>query len=251
MDEQTIQLLIDLHICNKRQGPGSDQVFKRALELSGIDTNAELSIADIGCGTGSATIPLLKTTNAHITAVELLPAFLEVAAKQAESEGLADRLTTVEADMAELPFEDNQFDVMWSEGAIYNIGFAKGVALWKRFLKADGVLVASEITWLTTDVPQELQDHWNTEYPEVATASEKIKVLEDAGYTPLGYFPLATDCWLEEYYNPIEAGLDGFLARNNNSEEAQAVADAERKEIALYKKYKDHFSYGMYIAKKL
>lgn len=249
MDEQTLKLLTDLHLNNKRQGPGSDEAFVQALALSGIDVEAEIQVADIGCGTGSATIPLLKATNAQVTAVDFLPAFLEELEKQAEAQGVSDRLATLVADMSDLPFTDNQFDAVWSEGAIYNIGFKTGVNAWKRFVKPGGVLVASEITWLTANTPDELREHWNNEYPEVATASEKMEVLENAGYTPIGYFPLSANCWLEEYYNPIEAGLEDFLSRNGNTEEAQVIAEAERKEIALYKKYKDYVSYGMYIAR--
>jgi ubiquinone/menaquinone biosynthesis C-methylase UbiE len=249
MDEQTIKLLTDLHIHNKRQGPGSDGAFNLALSLSGIDVEADVQIADIGCGTGSATLPLLRDTKAHVTAVDFLPAFLDELKKQAETEGLTGRLTVLAEDMANLPFTDNQFDAIWSEGAIYNIGFKTGVEEWKRFLKPNGVLVASEITWLTADTPKELKEHWNQEYPEVATASEKMQILEEAGYTPIGYFPLDTKCWLEEYYNPIEASLDDFLSHNGNTAEAQEIAEAERKEIKLYKKYKDYVSYGMYIAK--
>jgi hypothetical protein len=42
-----------------------------------------------------------------------------------------------------------------------------------------------------------------------------------------------------------------FLKRNGNSEGAQAIVDAEENEIALYEKYKTHYSYGVYIARKL
>jgi len=249
MDEQTLKLLTNLHLNNKRQGPGSDTAFKQALSLSRIDVEAEIQIADIGCGTGSATIPLLKATNAHVTAVDFLPAFLDKLKKQAETQGVVDRLTTLSADMSDLPFTKNQFDAIWSEGAIYNIGFKAGIYEWKRFIKPGGVLVASEITWLTANTPDELLQHWNNEYPEVATASEKMKTLEEAGYTPIGYFPLTTDCWLEEYYHPIEASFEDFLSRNGNTRETQAIVEIEKKEIALYKKYKDYVSYGMYVAK--
>ncbi len=42
-----------------------------------------------------------------------------------------------------------------------------------------------------------------------------------------------------------------FLARNENSEDAQAIVAAEKKEIALYEKFKKHYSYGVYIARKV
>jgi hypothetical protein len=42
-----------------------------------------------------------------------------------------------------------------------------------------------------------------------------------------------------------------FLARNANNEIAQAIVEAEKKEIALYEKFKKYYSYGVYIARKL
>ena len=251
MDEETLKLLTDLHINNKRQGPGSEVTFERALDLSGIDVEATLSIADIGCGTGSATMSLLQHTKANIVAVELLPAFLEKLRTYANEAGVDSRLTTVEADMSDLPFNDGQFDVIWSEGAIYNIGFEEGVKNWKRFLKHNGVLVASEITWLRSDVPEEVRSHWSQEYPEIDVASNKISILERYGYSPIGYFTLTPDCWLDEYYNPIKEGLSAFLKRNEKSAKAKEIVEAEKREYELYKKYQDYYSYGMYIARKL
>jgi len=251
MDEETLRLLTDLHINNHHQGPGGDTAFARALELSGIAIQAPLKIADIGCGTGSATIPLLQHTNATITAVELLPAFLEKLKVHAEAAGVADRLQTVEADMANLPFQDEQLDAIWSEGAIYNIGFENGVNKWKRFLKPNGVLVVSEITWTRSDTPEELKSHWEREYSKVDFASNKIAVLEKNGYSPIGYFILTPDCWLENYYEPIQEGLSAFLERNQNSAKAVEIVEAEKREYELYKKYQDFYSYGVYIARKL
>ena len=49
----------------------------------------------------------------------------------------------------------------------------------------------------------------------------------------------------------MQNSFTDFLKRNNNSEEAQAIVNAEKKEIALYEKYKKYFSYGVYIARKL
>jgi len=251
MDEETLKLLVDLHIANHRQGPGSKAATLQALALSGIETTAEIAIADIGSGTGAATIPLLQHTKARVTAVELLPAFLEELQKHAHAAGVAERVTTVEADMGALPFQAEQFDAIWSEGAIYNIGFEKGIKEWKQFLKPGGTLVVSEITWLQPEVPEELRAYWAAEYPEMATAATKIAQLEAAGYQLLGYFPLSTDCWLDNYYHPLEASFADFLERHPHSEAAQEIIAAEEKEIALYKRYQEYVSYGVYIAKKL
>jgi SAM-dependent methyltransferase len=61
--------------------------------------------------------------------------------------------------METLPFTEGEFDVIWSEGAVYNMGFEAGVSAWRRFLKPGGKLIVSEITWLSATRPPELQSH--------------------------------------------------------------------------------------------
>lgn len=244
-----LRLLIDLHRRAARQGPGGDAETLRALELANVDRAAPLRVADIGCGTGAATLVLARTLNAHVTAVDFLREFLIELESRAAEAGLGERISTLCCSMEALPFEDGAFDLLWSEGAIYDMGFERGIEAWRRFLKPGGVLVASEITWLTTERPAELDEHWQREYPEIATASERFRILEAHGYTPIGYFVLPEHCWLDNYYGPMRAGFADFLARHDRSEAAQAVVAAERHEIDLYERHRAHFGYGVYVAR--
>lgn len=243
------QLLLDLHKRAQRQGPGSDAATRQAMEMTGLDLSRPLRIADIGCGTGAASIVLAQNLNATITAVDLFDDFLKVLQERAQAAGVADKIETLACSMDALPFEDSSFDLIWAEGAIYNIGFENGISQWRRFLKPGGLLVASEITWLTKNRPHEVEVHWMSEYPEIASASEKLRILENHGYMPSGYFVLPESCWLTNYYEPMQASFDAFLSRNGNSEEARAIVAQEQHEIALYEKYKAYYSYGMYLAR--
>ncbi|ASC71390.1 Sarcosine/dimethylglycine N-methyltransferase [Halomicronema hongdechloris C2206] len=245
------QLLIDLHKGADRQGPGGDAETRMAIDLSMVDRAAPLQIADIGCGTGSSTLLLAQQLNAQITAVDFLQDFLEVLESKADRAGLSGKISTLSGSMDSLPFSEGEFDVIWSEGAIYNIGFEKGVTDWRRYLKVGGILVVSDITWITASRPSELQTYWQGEYPEIDVASAKIGLLEKKGYAPIGYFVLPEYCWLDNYYRPMQNSFKSFLNRNGNSEEAQAIVEAGNREIELYEKYKTHYSYGVYIAKKL
>jgi ubiquinone/menaquinone biosynthesis C-methylase UbiE len=244
------ELLIDLHKRAKRQGPGGDAETEKSVSLSMIDPSIPLKIADIGCGTGSSTIILARLLNAQITAVDFLPDFIEVLESNAEDLDLADKISTLTSSMDNLPFDDEEYDVIWSEGAIYNIGFEKGIKEWKRFLKTGGLLIVSEITWISAIRPSELQEYWKNEYPEIDTASSKISILEKNGYSSIAYFVLPEHCWLDNYYQPMQDSFKDFLKRNTNSKRAQSIVDAEKIEIAMYEKYKAHYSYGVYIAKK-
>ncbi len=249
--EDYLRLLIALHKSAKRQGPGGDAETRKIIDLAMLAPSATLKIADIGCGTGSSTISLAHQLNAQMTAVDFLPDFIDVLKANAENEGLAKKVDTLVCSMDNLPFSNEEYDVIWSEGAVYNIGFEKGVNYWRRFLKPGGLLIVSEITWLTNERPSEIQKHWATEYSEINTASAKISIIEKGGYSPVAYFFLPEHCWLDNYYLPMQNRFTEFLERNANSEKAQAIVDDEKKEIALYEKYKKYYSYGVYIARKL
>lgn len=114
-----------------------------------------------------------------------------------------------------------------------------------------GYIAISELTWKTKNRPKEIEEHWNNEYPEIDTASEKIRILEENGFSPVGFFFLPEKSWIENYYDPIEKRFDTFLQKHRNSDIAKSIVEGEKREIALYKKYKDYLSYGFYVAKKL
>jgi cyclopropane fatty-acyl-phospholipid synthase-like methyltransferase len=245
-----LELIVDFHKDAIRQGPGSTDETLKALELTGLDQKEDLKIADIGCGTGSHTIVLAQNTNAQIIGVDLFPEFLDKLDNKAKELGLQDRITTLAKSMEDLTFDREEFDIIWSEGAIYNMGFKTGVNNWKNYLKAGGYLCVSEVTWITDSRPKELEEFWMQEYPEIDRASNKINFLEDNGFTLAGYFYLNQDSWIENYYKPMEKRFSTFLERHNNSEMAKDVIKEYKNEIEHYQTYKDYYSYGFYIARK-
>lgn len=56
---------------------------------------------------------------------------------------------------------------------------------------------------------------------------------------------------MKNYYEPIKNRLQKFLERHNNSESAKQIYESSIEEIEIYEKYKDYYSYGFYIAKKI
>jgi SAM-dependent methyltransferase len=249
--DDRFDLLADLHIDGERQGPGSDEATRRAIALAGLEGASDLTVADVGCGTGASTLVLADDLDAHIVAVDFLPPFLARLDDAARRSGLADRITTVADSMDALSFAEGSLDVIWSEGAIYNIGFENGVSSWRPFLKPGGVLAVSELTWLTHQRPAELEEYWAKEYSEVSTASAKFAALEVAGYSPVGYFALPESCWLDHYYRPLQRRFAAFLDRHHHSPAANDIVEAEQHEIDLYQRFSAFVSYGFYIATRL
>lgn len=246
-----LELIIDLHKNSDRQGPGSEKDTLKALGFLNFDNHKTLHVADIGCGSGGQTITLAQQLNAQIAAVDLFPEFLNALQKKAQHLGLLNKITTVEASMDALSFKKQSLDLIWAEGAIYNIGFENGVKQWKDYLKAGGYLAVSEITWMTQSRPKEIEDFWTQEYPEIDTAANKINLLERNGYSLAGYFNLNEDSWIEHYYKPMQARFELFLNRHGYTELARKVVADNQAEIKMHQKFKDYYSYGFYIARNL
>lgn len=164
---EDLELLIYLDKHGDRQGPGSDAETKRAITLASLDDSQCLEIADLGCGTGASTLCLANNLNAEIIAIDFVPEFIEILRQKIDIHNLKQRFYPKVKSIDDLDFSNNELDVIWSEGAIYNIGFEKGIHYWRQFLKPKGVLAVSEITWLTDHRPHEIQAYWSTHYPEI------------------------------------------------------------------------------------
>jgi SAM-dependent methyltransferase len=191
-----------------------------------------------------------RLPNARIIAVDLFPEFLDILTERASAAGCSEQIETLAESMDSLALAAESLDLIWSEGAIYNMGFARGIEAWRPFLRPGGVMAISEITWLRPDPPEEIRQHWDSEYPEIATASEKIAVLERAGYDLLGYLVLPPANWIDNYYEPTEARTPAFLERHAGLPEAAEVVAIQRQEADLFNRYQGWFSYGFYVARK-
>ncbi|NDV78236.1 class I SAM-dependent methyltransferase [Dysgonomonas sp. 511] len=243
-------LIADFFKHLNRQGPGSLQVTKQA--LSYIDNLSQVkNMADIGCGTGTQTLTLATNTNAHITAIDLIPEMIEVMDTRIVDAGMSDRITTIVGSMDNLPFEESLLDLMWAEGSIYGIGYERGMNEWHKYLKTGGYIAVSEATWFTNERPAEIEEFWNENYPEIDTAPVKIRQMQDAGYTPVAYFKLPEYTWIDCFFKEMPPVAKDFLTRNGNNETAKIFIEMVEHEESLYMKYKEYYGYGFYIGKKI
>lgn len=234
----------------ERQGPGSTESTIKALSF--IDNlTCESHIADLGCGTGAQTIVLAQNTPAKISAIDLFDDFVSKLNNKATELGLQNRITGITGSMENLAFIEEELDLIWSEGAIYNIGFEKGVNYWKKYLKPEGYLAITEASWLTDVRPREIESFWNDAYPEIDTISNKISILQKAGYVALATFILPTNCWTDNFYVPQRNAQKLFIKKYANNKTAEELVANQLHEANLYAKYKDYYGYVFYICKKM
>ena len=158
--------------------------------------------------------------------------------------GLQDRVEGIVGSMDKLPFAEEELDLIWSEGAIYNIGFERGLNEWRKFL------AVSESSWFTAERPEEIHRFWMDMYPEIDTIPNKMAQIQRAGYVPIASFILPENCWTEHYYAPQVPVQEMFLHQYPGNEAAAELVASLRHEEELYRRYKEFYGYVFYIAKK-
>jgi len=256
MEEKTtildfdVNLICEYYLGMERQGPGSPEVTLKALSF--IDNLSENSrIADLGCGTGGQTMTLAQHTSGSITGIDNFSGFIDRLNATARRLGLSDRVKGVVGSMDALTFGDEELDLIWSEGAIYNIGFERGMNEWRRYLKQGGYVAVSEVTWFTNERPEEIEQFWLSVEPNIDTVANKVAQMQKAGYVPVATFILPENCWTDNFYTPAVAAQKAFLQKHDGNATVEAFIASERREAELYAKYKAFYGYVFYIGKKL
>lgn len=233
-----------------RQGPGSDRDTLRALEFVKSFLPSHPRVADIGCGTGGPTVTLARALDGcSITAIELLTPMMEGLKRHIAQEGLEERITPMQLSMEELPFEEKSYDLLWAEGSIYHIGYEKGLREWRRFLKPGGCIAITECCWLSQGKPA--NSRWITEnFVEIDTIPNKLHTFAMCGYRPVALFVLPSDCWTQNYYTPIERGMEEFLQEYDADARAQLFIERMKEEIEAYHRWKEYYGYVFFVGQK-
>lgn len=113
-------------------------------------------VLDIACGTGDFSIAIAKKTDASVTGLDLSEGMLKVMDEKVRKEGLQDRISTLQGDCENMPFEDCSFDCVTIGFGIRNFEHRE-TALREilRVLRPDGKLIILELS-----IPQNPVIRW-------------------------------------------------------------------------------------------
>lgn len=232
-----------------RQGPGDEKSAEKAFrKLTGLPGCPE--ILDVGCGTGKQTIALAKLTTGRITALDNYAPFIGILKNKIRQTDYADRIHCIVGDMASMDFEGGTFDLIWSEGAAYIMGFKNALETWKPLLRPGGYMVVSELVWFREDAPQEVRYFFAKEYPDMKHYKQIFTSIESAGYEMIDYFPLPGESWWTDYYTPVEKKIAEMKNKYGDNKDAQVIFDAFLVETDMHSNYSEYYGYGFYIMQK-
>jgi len=242
------KIFFEIHTDLPRESPGRDDFTRRAFET--IPHMERPRILDIGCGPGTPTMELARLSDGEVVGLDNHQPYLERLTRKAEEAGLTERVSAVNGSMFELPFPDAEFDVIWAEGAIYIIGFDRGLEEWRRLLRPGGYIAVQEVVWLKNDTqPNDLHAFWSAGYPAMRDIPANLAAIKQLGFDLVDSFPLPPDVWWDEYYGPLQVRLRMLREKYAGNREALALLDDEQVEIDMFHRYSDWYGTAFFIMK--
>jgi cyclopropane fatty-acyl-phospholipid synthase-like methyltransferase len=232
-----------------RQGPGDNESTRSALAMIQPLPN-DVRILDIGCGSGTQTIELAGNTSGTITALDNHQPFLDELDRRVSREGLTERIKVVNGSMFSLDFAKESFDVIWSEGAIFIIGFEAGLEAFKPLLKPGGYLAVTDLCWIRDNPPGEIAAFFGTEYPAIMSGAECLESIGRTGYEQAGSFTLPESTWWDSYYRPLETGIKGMRRKYPGNERVEELCRTMERETDMYRKYANYYGYVFFVMRK-
>jgi len=245
-----MELFWELHSDLPREGPGDSKSTARAYAAA-IDLPTQPKILDIGCGPGMQTLDLARLSGGEIIAIDFHQPFLDELVRRAKEAGLDEHIQARKLSMFEMDFAPEQFDLVWSEGAIYIMGFEQGFNACFSLLKSGGYMAVTEASWFKPNPPREALNFWKAAYPEMGSIDENIHRLERQRYKLVDHFHLPDSSWWENYYHPLAGRITMLRKKYAGNIEAQSQLDEEYAEIELFRKYSSYYGYEFYIAQKI
>jgi len=244
-----LEYFYELFINLPRGGPGDNKSTRRAFTYL-KNLPFEPLILDIGCGHGMQTIELTRISNGKIIALDNYQLFLDILMKKAKEEGFEKRIITKNKSMLEMDFKNDTFDIIWSEGALYFMGFQNGLKRCYQLLKKNGYLVVTEAVLLLPNLPKSLKKFWDEEYPDIKDVKDNISLIQNEGFELLTHFTMPKSSWIDNYYTPMEKKIEELKKKYHDNKIALQVFKDCKKEIKIYKKYSDYFGYEFFIMQK-
>lgn len=226
----------------EKLGPGGNTHTQRILQL--LPKQKFRNIVDAGCGTGRQTMVLAKELGTPIHAVDSCELFLKDLLRRAKEAGIEHLVQVHCMDMKDIPKVFQHIDLLWSEGAAYNIGFSTALTTWAPAINPDGFAVVSELSWLREQIPDAVREFFLSGYPDMQSVQQNIAVAETAGYKVRTTYTLPKESWVEGYYDILEPRAKALVDRPDPSVRSFAVDTV--KEIEIFERSEDSYGYVFY-----
>lgn len=241
-------IFFELYESLPRQGPGNRASAARALALC-RDLPPVPAVLDLGCGAGGQTLHLADLTSGSVVALDSHAPNIKRLRETVARQGLAGRIQPVIGNMAEPGLPPASFDLIWSEGALYNIGIEKALRVCRGLLRPGGYLAFTDAVWRRDNPPPEVKAGFEADYPTMGRVPDVLAAIENSGFSLIGHFTLPDEAWWDDFYTPMETRLEELRGEYRADDEALVVLDQLAQEPEMHRRHSGYYAYEFFVAR--
>jgi SAM-dependent methyltransferase len=244
------EIFFEVYESLPRQGPGNRACAARALALC-RDLPQSPAILDLGCGVGGQTLQLAElVASGSIVAIDSHAPSIERLQAAISERGLVQRVSTIVGDMACPQQPRGSFDLIWSEGALYNIGLRNALRVCHELLRPGGCLAFTDAVWRKEDPPPAVKASFDLDYPTMGWLDDDVAAIEGCGFDLVGHFTLPDEAWWDDFYTPMETRIAELRGKYSGDVEASAILDQLAEEPRMHRRHSDFYAYEYFVARR-
>jgi len=210
--------------------------------VSACGVSASSLVLDVGSGRGNHSCVLAQRFGCAVVGLDVTQFHVEQGRARAVQEGVSDRVSFVQGDIAALPFEGERFDFLWSRDMLMHIpALPQALGECARVLKPEGTMLVyttvatgrmepKEATWLSASfglVPESMDE-------AVVEAAFQVAGFQMHSKEPLGSELME---WVEEHEGRVSRELMRLARMQRKRDYYQELLGASRYEVALANYY--------------
>lgn len=232
-----------------RQGPGNRACAEKALAVC-RELPQVPEVLDLGCGVGGQTLHLADLTRGSIMAVDSHEPSIERLRTTVAERGLGDRVRPIVGDMARLEVPPASFDLIWSEGALYNLGIENALRICHGLLRPGGYLAFTEAVWRRDDPPPEVKASFDLDYPTMGQVPDVLEAIAKTGFATEGHFTLSDEAWWDDFYTPMEHRIEELRREHAGDVEAIELLEQLAQEPEMHRRHSDYYAYEFFVTRR-
>ena len=128
--------------------PGGKQSTREVYAMARLQPNQ--TVLEIGCGLGTTGIEIVKRFGCNVIITDIDEKMIEKAARNVDRTRLHDKMEIQKADIQQLPFAVNSFDVLIIEAVTMFVNRQKAIKEVFRVCKPNGKVIEHEFIWRKT-----------------------------------------------------------------------------------------------------
>ena len=141
------------------------------------------------------------------------------------------------------------FDLVWSEGALYNIGIENALHIYHRLLRPRGYFAFTEAVWRKENPPAEVKAGFE-DYPGMGWAQDVLATIDESDFALVDRFTLPDEDWWDDFYRPMEHRIEELRSKYSDDAESLAVLDQIAREPEMHRHHSDYYAYEFFVVRR-